>query len=155
MQAISAKPNSCEMKSAQAANPVSSLSPQFCGERVASAEKREPGEGRRLAPRQASVTRGPDRRVHPLRKNFFANRMDCRVKPGNDDCDCQHAYAEERVPGAAADCSARNGPMASMVASGNSSCTASLPWGSRAVRTPPTAASASISARDLGGVSAP
>src|SRR5262249_43533254 len=34
------------------------------------------------------VTRGLDPRVHPLRKNFFAKRMDCRVKPGNDDCDC-------------------------------------------------------------------
>jgi hypothetical protein len=30
------------------------------------------------------VTRGLDPRVHHLRKNFFAKRMDCRVKPGND-----------------------------------------------------------------------
>ena len=64
-------------------------------------------------------------------------------------------YAEERDPRVAAGSSARNGSMALMVASGNSSCTASLPWGSRTVRMPPTAASASISARDLGGVSAP
>ena len=56
---------------------------------------------------------------------------------------------------AAADASARNGSMAFMVASGNSSCTASLPCASRAVRMPGTAASASISARDFGGVSAP
>jgi hypothetical protein len=41
-----------------------------------------------LAPRKPSVTRGLDPRVHPFRKNFFANKMDCRVKPGNDDCDC-------------------------------------------------------------------
>jgi hypothetical protein len=33
------------------------------------------------------VTRGLDPRVHPLRNDFFAQRMDCRVKPGNDDCD--------------------------------------------------------------------
>jgi hypothetical protein len=64
-------------------------------------------------------------------------------------------YAEECDPGAAAESSARNGSTALMVASGNSSCTASLPCGSRAVRMPPTAASASISARDFGGVSAP
>ena len=56
---------------------------------------------------------------------------------------------------ARAESSARNGSMALMVASGNSSCTASLPRGSRAVRTPGMAASASISARDFGGVSAP
>jgi hypothetical protein len=30
------------------------------------------------------VTRGLDPRVHPLRKERFAKRMDCRVKPGND-----------------------------------------------------------------------
>jgi hypothetical protein len=30
------------------------------------------------------VTRGLDPRVHPLRKDFFPKRMDCRVKPGND-----------------------------------------------------------------------
>jgi len=29
-------------------------------------------------------TRGLDPRVHPLRKNLLAKRMDCRVKPGND-----------------------------------------------------------------------
>src|SRR5262249_39765359 len=51
-----------------------------------------PDEGPTL--RGPSVTRGQKRvedarrraydpRVHPLRKNFFANRMDCRVKPGN------------------------------------------------------------------------
>src|SRR5262245_5244900 len=31
-----------------------------------------------------AVTRGLDPRVHLLRRNFFAKRMDCRVKPGND-----------------------------------------------------------------------
>src|SRR5262249_16928501 len=57
--------------------------------------------------------------------------------------------AAERIP------SLRKGPVASAVASGNSSCTESLPWGSRTVRMPGTPASASISARDFGGVSAP
>jgi hypothetical protein len=64
-------------------------------------------------------------------------------------------YAEDRDPGVATGSSARNGSMAPNVASGNSSCTASFPRGSRAVRMPGTAASASISARDFGGVSAP
>src|SRR4051812_24990266 len=31
-----------------------------------------------------AVTRGPDPRVHRLRKSPFAKWMDCRVEPGND-----------------------------------------------------------------------
>jgi len=49
----------------------------------------------------------------------------------------------------------RNGVIASTVASGNSSCTDSLPLGNRILRMPGNAARASISARDLGGVSLP
>jgi ribulose-5-phosphate 4-epimerase/fuculose-1-phosphate aldolase len=33
----------------------------------------------------SGVTRGLDPRVHPLRKSVFAKKMDCRVKPGNDE----------------------------------------------------------------------
>jgi hypothetical protein len=31
------------------------------------------------------VTRGLDPRVHHSSQEFFAKRMDCRVKPGNDE----------------------------------------------------------------------
>jgi hypothetical protein len=31
------------------------------------------------------VTRGLDPRVHRFRKKLVAKKMDCRVKPGNDD----------------------------------------------------------------------
>jgi CO/xanthine dehydrogenase Mo-binding subunit len=51
--------------------------------------------------------------------------------------------------------SLRNGVMASATASGNSSWIASLPVASRVARTLGRSASASISARDFGGVSAP
>ena len=70
-----------------AARPADCTLAPRSGERVASAEGASRVRGS-LAPRKPSVTRGLDPRVHPLRKNFFANRMDCRVKPGNDDCDC-------------------------------------------------------------------
>jgi Outer membrane protein beta-barrel domain len=51
--------------------------------------------------------------------------------------------------------SRRNGSIASKTAPGNSSCTESFPRGSVMLRMPGMAASASISARDRGGVSAP
>jgi hypothetical protein len=51
--------------------------------------------------------------------------------------------------------SRRNASMASKTAPGNSSCTESFPRGSVMLRMPGMAASASISARDRGGVSAP
>ena len=51
--------------------------------------------------------------------------------------------------------SRRNGAMASKVVPGNSSCMESFPRANTTLRMPETAASASISARDLGGVSAP
>jgi hypothetical protein len=35
-------------------------------------------------PPPLGVTRGLDPRVHLLRENIFAKRMDCRVRPGND-----------------------------------------------------------------------
>jgi hypothetical protein len=73
-----------QWSTARAAN--CTLAPRS-GERVASAEGASRVRGS-LGLRKPSVTRGLDPRVHPLRKNFFANRMDCRVKPGNDDCDC-------------------------------------------------------------------
>ena len=49
----------------------------------------------------------------------------------------------------------RNGVIASTVSSANSSCTESFPRGSRTLRMPGSAASASISASDLCGVSLP
>src|SRR5512139_1481318 len=33
----------------------------------------------------SGVTRGLDSRVHPLRKSVLPKKMDCRVKPGNDE----------------------------------------------------------------------
>src|SRR5262249_13374515 len=57
--------------------------PGWGGEGGELAKAGEPGESRRYA--SLPVTRGLDPRVHPLRKNSFANRMDCRVEPGNDD----------------------------------------------------------------------
>ncbi len=51
--------------------------------------------------------------------------------------------------------SRRNASMASKTAPGNSSCTESFPRGSVMLRMPGMAASAAISARDRGGVSAP
>jgi hypothetical protein len=32
--------------------------------------------------------RGLDPRIHLLSKKVFSKRMECRVKPGNDDLDC-------------------------------------------------------------------
>src|SRR5262249_58083843 len=46
------------------------------------------GGGGQPCARKRSATRGLDPRVHPLREKLLAKRMDCRVKPGNDDCDC-------------------------------------------------------------------
>ncbi len=43
--------------------------------------------------------RGPDPRIHHLRKTL-SKRMDCRVKPGNDDDDCEYrrfTYADEYI----------------------------------------------------------
>jgi hypothetical protein len=37
-----------------------------------------------LSEKAKAVTRGLDPRVHHLRKKFFAKRMECRIKPGND-----------------------------------------------------------------------
>ena len=37
------------------------------------------------SPHTQNVTRGLDPRVHLLRKKAFAKKMDCRVKPGNDE----------------------------------------------------------------------
>jgi hypothetical protein len=36
-------------------------------------------------PAPTCVTRGLDPRVHHSSQEFFAKRMDCRVKPGNDE----------------------------------------------------------------------
>src|SRR5262245_62625937 len=72
-----------ERESGAAAKP----SPPRSGERVASAAGASRVRGSSRS-RNSFVTRGLDPRVDLLRKNFFANRMDCRVKPGNDDCDC-------------------------------------------------------------------
>ena len=71
--------------STSAANSLLTLAPRS-GERVARAQ-RGPGEGQPQTT-QPFVTRGLDPRVHRLRKNLLAKRMDCRVKPGNDDGDC-------------------------------------------------------------------
>src|SRR5260370_31401997 len=128
--------------------------------RAASAQSSLPGLTRQsILFAKKVLTKRMDPRVKPAGDGGFASRAAPHTEPGARPL-CASAqtnmlYAEERDPGAAADFSARNGSMALVVASGESSCTASLPRGSRAVRMPGTAASASISARDFGGGSAP